>query len=130
MAREHGARTLSARVVVLGDRRTVTLGAYLRAWRAVNAAPDAQVYRDSLTTWWPVTAVDIRAQYRAGLAERINRALPWYGRGRKWSDDWQRAADHDARAINSASRLRVYASQITPNDWRARFANVYARHDD
>lgn len=53
-------------------------------------------------------------------------------RGRRMGDDYQRAAERDARAIRDASagRRRVYVTEITTDDWRKRFAHLFASRED
>ncbi len=115
---------MTIRVVVLGNGRSVPLGSYVWAWREILSAPPDREYRQGLTGWWPETAETILRQFRDGMHERISRHLPGYGRGRKWSHDWQRAAYQDAQRIN-APRLAVRRTEITTDDWRTRFAHRY-----
>lgn len=63
--------------------KRVCLGDYVRAIHRAKASPD-QEFRHGLTTWWPVTGADVVAEFRAGMADRINRHIPWFGIGRKW----------------------------------------------
>lgn len=104
---------MGARYVTLGNGRQVGLGAYVAAWRAVNAAPDGQEYSHGLTGCWSVTALEIRAEYAEGLHDRINGHVTWYGRGRKWDADWQRATMQSARRLNTP-RLSVRATELPP----------------
>ena len=62
--------------------RTVSLAAYNRAIRLARANP-AVTFKHGLTTWWPTTGAEIMTQFRAGMTERINQAIPYSQRGRK-----------------------------------------------
>lgn len=62
--------------------RTVTLAAYIQAVRLAKASPTA-IFKTGLTTWWPTTVAEIMKQFRAGMSERINQAIPYSERGRK-----------------------------------------------
>jgi hypothetical protein len=97
---------------------TVRLGAYVAAIGKAKANPDA-MFRYGLTTWWPVTGADIRRQFMDGVNDRINRHLAGYGKGRKWSPDWQREAIQTAGRINTP-RLAI---DWLPQDFKARFAH-------
>jgi hypothetical protein len=61
--------------------RSVPLSAYLRAVRLAKANPDA-LFKTGLTTWWPTTGAEIVRQFRAGMNDRINDAIPYCQRGR------------------------------------------------
>jgi len=60
--------------------RTVTLAAYLQAVRLAKANPTA-TFKHGFTTWWPTTGADIMLQFRKGVTDRINEAIPYYQRG-------------------------------------------------
>ena len=60
--------------------KAVPLGAYVAAVRRAKAAPDAE-FRHGLTTWWPTTGREIVGQFRTGMQERINQAVPYMNRG-------------------------------------------------
>lgn len=112
---------MSSRVVILGNRRAVSLGAYVRAWRAVAALPAEQEVKHGLTGWWSDTAGSVLRQFRDGLHDRINRHVPGFGRGRKWDPDWQREVGHAARRLNTP-RLIVRPAEV-PLWLRARMAH-------
>ena len=72
-----------------------------------------------------------RVEFLGALHRRINSkgGLPvatatW----RRLDPDWQRAAVRDARRINDAGtrRICVYATEITTDNWRQRFAHRFA----
>jgi hypothetical protein len=60
--------------------RRVSLSAYVAAIKTAKANPD-QEFKHGLTTWWPTTGREIVAQYRAGMHDRINQAIPYHRRG-------------------------------------------------
>jgi hypothetical protein len=109
-----------ARYVTLGDGRRISLGHYVRAWRTTLAAPATQRFAGSPCD--PLTQCsrdDVLRDYRDGLHDRINRHIPGYGKGRKWSPDWQRAALQAGHAVNTP-RLIV---RWVPRDLYARLAH-------
>lgn len=97
----------------------VSVGEYARAWVRVRATPVGAVFRSGLTHWGPVTREEILRDFSAGLHERINRRIPGYGAGRRWSDDYEVDARRVARAL--AARVRVHRNDV-PVDLRARLA--------
>lgn len=110
------------RAVTLANGRRVSLGCYVAAWRQAREAEPETMFRHGPATWWPVTAADALAQFRDGLNDRINRHAPHYGRGRKWSNDWQRQALQLAGAVNTPRLVVRWA----PVEFRARLAHRLA----
>jgi hypothetical protein len=62
--------------------RTVSLAAYNQAVRLAKAFPTA-VFKTGLTTWWPTTGAEIIKQFREGMTDRINQAIPYSQRGQQ-----------------------------------------------
>jgi hypothetical protein len=62
--------------------RHVTLAAYLQAVRMAKANPD-MTFKTGFTTWWPTTGAEVTEQFREGMMDRINQAIPYSQRGRK-----------------------------------------------
>jgi hypothetical protein len=62
--------------------RTVTLVSYINLVRLAKGYPTA-VFKTGLTTWWPTTGAEIMQQFRQGMTDRINQAIPYSQRGRK-----------------------------------------------
>ncbi len=60
--------------------RSVTLGSYVRAVKMAKANPD-RTFITGLTTWWPTKGSEIVEQFRAGMTDRINQAIPYSQRG-------------------------------------------------
>ena len=90
---------MSGRYVTLGNGRKVTLGKYVAAWRTCLTL-DPNAYVGTCPDGWDGRARDALAQFRAGMHDRINRRLPWYRRGRKWDNDWQRETLQAAARLN------------------------------
>ena len=107
------------RAILLPNGKSVTLGAYARAWRKVAKLP-----AEAIVHGWdyvPTTAGEVLRAMRDGLDERINRHSPHYGKGRKWADDWYWETVRLARMVNTP-RLRVYVGQC-PKELRGRLAH-------
>jgi hypothetical protein len=62
------------------DKR-VPLSAYIKAIRAAKENPE-RTFTTGLTTWWPTTGSEVMDQFRRGMQERINEAVPYTQRGR------------------------------------------------
>lgn len=60
--------------------KTVSLAAYVQAIKAAKANPE-QIFMHGLTTWWATTGAEIMQQFRAGMMDRINQAVPYSKRG-------------------------------------------------
>lgn len=69
-----------SRYVTLGDGRRVTLASYVAVVRAAKARPEATFPR-TLCDWWPDTGAVIVRQFREGMHDRINQAIPYSTRG-------------------------------------------------
>ena len=69
------------RVITLpAVNKTVSLRAYIQAVRLAKENP-AATFSHGFTTWWPTTGADIMRQFRQGVMDRINQAIPYYKRG-------------------------------------------------
>ncbi|RWQ35826.1 MAG: hypothetical protein EOS20_17280 [Mesorhizobium sp.] len=99
MSPKTAAALVIKRAVTLGDGRKVSLAAYVAAWKKCLALhPSTPVGR--CPDGWDGRASDALAQFRSGMHDRINRHLPHYGKGRKWSSDWQRETMQAAARLN------------------------------
>lgn len=111
------------RCIVLASGRRMPLGRYVAAWRqckAIVAADDGDTWmRETPGSEYGGTVADALRELRDGLADRINRHIPGYGRGRKWSDDWQRHALQTAHAVNTPRLIVRWA----PRDLMPRLAH-------
>jgi hypothetical protein len=47
-----------------------------------KANPD-MLFKTGFTTWWPTTGAEVTEQFREGMMDRINQAIPYSHRGRK-----------------------------------------------
>lgn len=106
------------RYITLPNGKRCSIPMYVKAWRLLLTLPPQEPI--SGFSWWTESAADVLREIRAGMHDRINRHDPAYGVGRKWSPDWQRAAGHCARAVNTP---RLIVRQIHPADLRARLSH-------
>lgn len=117
-------------ITVFASERSVTLAGYISAWNAVKAAPAGATFSESLRsgkwTGGSHSREEILGQFSEGLHDRINRHLPWFGRGRKWDHDWQMETRRAADQVNQP-RLRIH---WLPEWLRARFSHRICRRDD
>lgn len=60
--------------------RSVSLRSYLQAVRLAKSKPDA-TFKHGLTCWYSCTGSDIMCQFRQGMHDRINQAIPYTTRG-------------------------------------------------
>jgi len=60
--------------------KSVTLGQYVKAIKLAKANPDVE-FKHGLTCWWSCTGRDIMRQFRNGVQDRINDAIPYSQRG-------------------------------------------------
>ncbi len=97
--------------------RTVSVGQYVGAIKRAKANL-AATFPSSLEHWAPAKGAQIVAEFRKGLAARINAKAPGYGQGRKWSEEWQVETLRAARALNTP-RLAIH---WLPQHLKARFA--------
>lgn len=73
---------MAARVITLPAlNRTVTLGAYVAAIKLAKANPDRE-FKHGLESWWPCTGAEIVREFRRGMNDRINAAVPYINRGK------------------------------------------------
>lgn len=95
---------MSKRYIVLGCGRKIGLGRYVAAWKTcLDLDPGARIGRG--VDGCGQTAGEALRDLREGLQDRINRHLPGYGKGRKWSSDWQRAMSQAAWQVNRPRRI-------------------------
>ena len=57
-----------------------TLKAYVAAIMTAKANP-SRLFKHGLTCWWSCDGAEIMEQFRAGMHERINQAIPYAERG-------------------------------------------------
>lgn len=110
---------MTQRVVKLGNGKVITLATYVAGWRKVKQDDPSTKYKHGLSGWWSDSAQEILADYRKGLHERINRHIPEFGKGRKWSTDWYWQMWRTSRELNTP-RLAIH---WLPFELRERFAH-------
>lgn len=59
--------------------RNVTLRQYINAINLAKQHPERE-FKHGLTTWWSTTGTEILDQFRSGLNDRINQAIPYKDR--------------------------------------------------
>lgn len=118
------------RAVRLPNGRRVSLGAYVRAWRAAKAGPHA-VYCGGLGDEWgrDATGREVLAELREGMHARINAGIPATLRGTEgaaparhtrpvtWpssarAEMGERDAARDARAMRAGVRQRLESRAV------------------
>lgn len=88
------------RYITLGDGRKIGLGKYVAAWKACLELP-ANTPIGRGVSGFGDTAGEALVALRRGLDDRINRNIPGYGVGRKWTQDWYFSTWNASRAINN-----------------------------
>lgn len=91
---------MSKRYVTLGDGRKIGLGRYVAAWKACRELPPNTPIGRGISGWGQ-TAGEALEELRNGLIDRINRQVPGFGQGRKWSADWYFATWNASRQVNN-----------------------------
>jgi hypothetical protein len=117
------------RVITLSahGHRTVSLSSYTQSWQRVkslvSSGQSSTIFSQSLTRWWSCTARDILDEFREGMQDRINQAIPYILRGnycqplpctdylrrqsyRKWDSQWQTEAMRTAQEVNRKGIVR------------------------
>jgi hypothetical protein len=96
------------RVVYLPEGRTVTLGAYVAAWKQALTAPESATCQNGFN-WYPESRNEVLREFRRGLHDRINRRIPGFPgtlrprtrpHGRKLEQQWQIETYRAARQLN------------------------------
>jgi hypothetical protein len=121
------------RVVYLPEGRTVTLHAYVAAWKTVLAAPEDATFQNGFN-WYPEPRKDVLREFRRGLNDRINRRIagfpgslrPRVAHGRKFEHEWQLETYRASRQLNQP---RLIIHWLPP--WlRDRFKHRLRSDDD
>jgi hypothetical protein len=95
------------RVNLLPSGKRCSPPTYCQCWRTLKTLdPDTEVKG---WEWYPYKATEILRELRYGLHDRINRHIPGFGRGRKWSTDYQITLRREAQVVNDyAARRLIY----------------------
>lgn len=122
------AHAQALRVVRLPNGRPCRLSTYAGAWQKLKTLPPSTQVAGFQP--FPEGAAEVLASIRRGLDDRINRHVPWFGRGRKWQSDYQVAMQRDARRVQQilTQRIRVYGFES--KEATSRFRHLLARTDD
>ncbi len=84
--------------------RCVPLGTYIAGVRLAIANPDRE-FKHGLTTWWPTLGAVIRAQFLAGVHDRINQCIPYVERDSRAR--WNHERKHSERFPNNLVDKRI-----------------------
>ncbi len=97
----------------------VSIRSYIDGIKAAKANPDA-TFKHGLTCWWPCSGAAIVAQYREGLHDRINQAVPFLLRGTPAAAPVR--INDDARPVYGPGGDKLAAGRIHRNQaqWRRR----------
>lgn len=95
------------RIIYLPENRTVTLGAYVTAWKNALAAHEGATFQNGFN-WYPESRADVLREFRRGLHDRINRRIggfpgtlkPRAAYGRKFDHQWQTETYRASRQLN------------------------------
>lgn len=72
---------MSKRFITLpAVNKRIPLRAYVKGVKQAIQNPDAE-FKHGLTCWWSCTGTEIRKQFRRGMHDRINQAIPYHQRG-------------------------------------------------
>lgn len=114
------------RVITLGNGKQVRLGNYVAGWKRAKKSKRGTRFNHGLCGWWSLTREEILREFNEGLHDRINRHIPWFGKGRKWNQDWQREMGHAAFLLNNPKLIIDWL----PQDLKVRFARRLRNGND
>ncbi len=60
--------------------KTVSIKSYVLAVKLAKANPNME-FKHGLSSWWPTKGREIVRQFRDGMTDRINQAMPYIKRG-------------------------------------------------
>jgi len=69
--------------ITLPNGKACSLGVYVNAWRKLKKMDTNEEIKG--WEWYPVSAGRILRKISYGVHDRINRHLPWFGKGRNWA---------------------------------------------
>ena len=108
---------MAQQVIRLPNGKLVSVACYVASWRTLKGlAPHVDVRGFD---HFPEPAGRVLSSLRAGMHDRINRHVPGYGVGRKWSGDWFWSVYRTARDLNGT---RVRLSWV-PVEFKSRLAH-------
>ena len=108
--------------ITLANSKHVQIAEYTRSIRAIIAADPDIVYPHGLTTWWPTTGAEIRAQFRHSIHDRINTRAgePW----RSTITDKEHDERRDCSDIRAHCQNRVIIRRLRTPRLNTRFAHL------
>jgi hypothetical protein len=102
---------------------SIDVRAFLRAWQTLRSIPDKDLRGMTLRNFTErgrgASYVTVKRWMSDQLHARINRHIPAYGCGRKWSDRWQSECTRAARCANNSSQPLARV----PKDFAGRLAH-------
>ena len=107
------------RYITLPNGRKCGLAKYIAAFRTLKQAKPESMWPG--WDYFSTSASSILSAMHYGIHDRINRHIPAFGAGRKWSSDYDRAARNCARCVNTP-RLVVREGMV-PFEFRTRLAH-------
>lgn len=114
---EQAADLKPIRVITLPSGNQCRLGAYVAAWRTLKTLPAETII--PRWDWHSNDAGSVLRSLRAGIHDRINRHIPSYGVGRKWSSDWFWQAKRLSHEVNTPRLVVGWC----PPEFRERFGH-------
>lgn len=97
------------------------VGRIVDDWRALLALPDDARVR----AWgWEDRAGRVKESMRLRLHWKISGQCPWYGYGRKWTDEYQVDQMRDCDAVRRKLQQRVRLYQLATPELRRRYAHL------
>lgn len=88
------------KTIYMGNGTTVSLASYIEGWKKALALDQAVMVKAGPGAWWPQSVAQVLEKLRRGMHERINRHVAGYGKGRKWSHEWQAGARQLTDLVN------------------------------
>lgn len=105
------------KTIKLPNGVSVSIASYVAVWKAIKLAPsDLSV---NGFEFFPLPAEQVLREFGKGVSDRINRHIPAYGKGRKWSWIWQTETRRAADQLNHP-RLIIH---WLPSHLKPRFAH-------
>ena len=91
---------MKKQLVLLPNGKPMRLGQYAQAWRTILRMNPNSIVHDFASE--PMFAGNVLRILRGALHERISNHDPRYGRGRKWSAEFQASLRRDAHRAREA----------------------------
>jgi uncharacterized protein YfbU (UPF0304 family) len=111
----------------LPNGRSCSIARYVAAWRTLrDMKPNARVEGFD---YFMSEACDVLRRMREGMHDRINKHDPAYGKGRRWSEQWQTSMRRDCNAVRDYRQHRIVrpGSGLELAEMQHRFHDVHER---